>query len=354
MKRREREGWGNFFTHLDAFVVVLTSGHFRVLRRWLGGSRWRFLIPRRPVELPVLGRIDVRIVPMPVIIGQLAIGQIGLGSVQLVIGRRDRLLLLLRVLGRARRLLLENTGGVRRLVPLCPFFHFVLPSSSSSSSLRLAVFRRLFLRRGPIDLVEGQLLFALTLLHRDTAMRLRVDVLRSGNWRIDLIEGQLAGILRLGPRLVARMVLSLGLRVTPRVPLIDLPSRDLLMPRGRQSRQPLARPQPDRVPPVLQILVPVLEHLPRLVLLLELGVVVRVEPHLIEISAQIGRVVVGGRDGLHVYLEEEEKRCSGEEASRGKDRKTKGGRAGRQLERRGAGKGARRKGKGSRGRPRRP
>lgn len=241
--------------YLDPLKVILPSRHLGVLGRIDVILRWRFrfqrglLIARRSVELSILGRIDVRIIPVPVVIWQLTLREIRLRPVQLMVVRcrrvRQRLLLLLMTLPAVfcnlRSLLTIDVGLDTLIGTLLAHLGFIPP---------------VLARRESIDLVESQLLlrFLMRLVVLPWIFRF--------HRRVYLIERELAGILRLRTCLLGEVMLPFRLRMAARVPLIESQAVLVLRP-----CEPFVSAEPM---PVLEILVTVFENLPRLILLFEL------------------------------------------------------------------------------------
>lgn len=89
-----------------------------------------------------------------------------------------------------------------------------------------------------------------------------------------------------------------------RVSLIE--PRVVLLMFGLRSAESLVGAEPDGVVAVLEVLVAVLEHLPRLVLLLELRIIVGIKADLVEIPAEVRGIIVGRGHSFHVYLKQKE------------------------------------------------
>jgi len=92
-------------------------------------------------------------------------------------------------------------------------------------------------------------------------------------------------------------MLPFRLRVAPRVSLVE--SRPVHRILGTRESVVGAKSVT-----VLEILVAVFEYLSRLVLLLELRVIVRVEADLIEVPAEIRGIVIARGYRLHIYLKQ--------------------------------------------------
>lgn len=246
---------GNFLyatAYLDPLKVVLPSRHLGVLGRIGVILRWRFrfqrglLIARRPVELSILGRIDVRIIPVSVVIWQLTLREIRLRPVQLMVVRRWRV--------RQRLLLLLMT----LLAVLCDLRPLLTVGVGLDAVLlaHLGLIPPVLTGWEPIDFVESQLFlqFLMRLVVLPWVFRF--------HRRVYLIERELAGILRLRTCLLGEVMLPFRLRMATRVSLIE--SQTVLVLR---SCEPIVSAEPM---PVLEVLVTILEDLPRLILLFKL------------------------------------------------------------------------------------